>query len=277
MIPGSWEVERLDQTYMLIGEEESPKLEIKWTVSPRRFTLETYLKDFTARTQKQLDIQIKEEAFPPLFSHPQGRFEFFFFSWQGGGAEGKGVVLFCNQCKKLSLVRFFSGISFSSNSLADRILQSYSDHPGGELSRWTIFGMDFSIPSAYALTDYRFQPGSFSMTFSSQKTSLTVFSWGPASFLLSKIDLNGFARQRLPRLKGLALTGECRRGSFLEWAFTEEPFTGAGRLPIFNRYSRPTVFRICRDRKDNRIFGILAQSFQQFEHGLIRESFLGDL
>ena len=276
-VPGTWEIEQLDKTYLFLGGDGSPQMELKWTQSPPRSSLETHIKNFVSQCRRQLGITIREEAVPSFFSHPEPGFEFFFFSWQGGGGDGWGVTVFCCHCRKLSLIRFFDSSCLSPGSPAEQILGSYSDHPAGSETTWAVFGMKFALPSAFNLVDYRFQPGSFSLNFACQKTALSVFSWGPASFLLSKTDLNGFARQRVPGLLGLALAGECRKGAFLEWTYREEPFRGAGRLPGLKMFTRCCVFRICTDIDENRIFGILTRSSRQFERGLIRESFLGDL
>ena len=43
-IPMSWEIDSLDKEHVIIGEDTQPRMEIKWTDSPGKFTLEKYLK-----------------------------------------------------------------------------------------------------------------------------------------------------------------------------------------------------------------------------------------
>ena len=78
-IPPAWEIDSLDADHMLIGEDGSPRTEIKWTEAPKQFTLEKYLKKFIFQSQKMLNIKIHELPTPESFSHPAGHFEFFFF------------------------------------------------------------------------------------------------------------------------------------------------------------------------------------------------------
>jgi len=275
--PEDWEIESLDDTHMLIGEDGSPKIEIKWTESPKKFTLENYLKRFIDRSQKLLKITIHELPHPFFFSHDIKTFDFFFFSWENESSNGNGVLIFCSCCKKLTMIRFFSGSQISFNSLPALILCSFTDHPKSDQTRWQLFGLNFSTPRSLKLLEYSFKPGSYTIKLKQKKTTLTFFSWGPALFLLSKNSLSKFATQRLPDLKGFATTGVCRHGNYLEWSYRNTRFKNADLIPFLNKYSSFTLFRICHDRQNNRIYGIMVDSSQKFKHDLIKGSILGDI
>lgn len=275
-VPMAWEIDSLDKAHMLIGEEGSPELEIKWTDAPKKFTLEKYLKKFISKSQRILNIKIHELPSPGSFSHPEQHLDLFFFSWESSSSSGNGTLIFCNLCKRLTMIRFFRDTRISPGSPAHLILTSFKDHPG-ELTFWHLFGLEFSTPAPFELLEYSFKPGAYILNFKYKKTKLTIFSWGPASFLLSKTDLPGFAMIRLPQLKGFAKAGVCTRGNYLEWAYRQGRFKNAEILPFFNRYSLFTLFRICHDKQSNRILGVMIDSSKNFETKLIKGSIIGDV
>lgn len=276
-IPTSWDVDQLDDTYLLIGEDKSPCLELKWAASSGRIKPETQLKKFVSRARQRLGIQIIEQSPPSFFTPAENSFEYFFFSWKQEEKKGDGVIIFCQNCKKLTLFRFFPGLSLLSggcSSLAARILDTFCDHPKNKTTPWSIFGMHFSLPKAFSLKNYNFSPGCFTLEFKQNAAQVKIFSWGPASFLLSKTDLSGFAMQRVKDIEGLGVAGTWDKGAFVQWQFKKQIFDGADRLFLLNRFTRYKVFRICTDEADNRILGILAESSRRFETRLIRESFI---
>jgi len=275
-IPTPWEIDSLQADHLIIGKNSSPEIEIKWTDAPGQFTLEKYLKKFIAKSQKLLHIKIHELSTPLSFKHPVKTFEFFFFSWESASSKGNGTLIFCTLCKRLTMIRFFSDSQIISPSLPHSILTSYLDHPMADQADWQLFGLDFSAPKRFKLIEYSFKPGYYTLILKHEKTTLTVFSWGPASFLLSTSGLSEFATQRLPGLKGFATAGHCPRGSYLEWSFRQGRFKNAEILPVFNRYEIFTIFRICHDTHQNRIFGIQVVSPVKFETNLISRSMIGD-
>ncbi len=275
-VPLTWEIDSLDAEHLLIGEDGATRIEIKWTEAPKRFTLEKYLKKFISQSQKKLKIGILEQPTPELFSHPVKEFEFFFFSWESASSKGQGTLIFCSLCKRLTLVRFFSGSEIGINSLSAMILTSFRDHPVAGRIQWQVFGLEFSCPESFNLMEYSFKPGCYIITLKHKRKILTIFSWGPALFLLSKTSLSEFASQRLPRLKGFGKTGVCARGNTIEWSYRHGRFKNAEILPFLSRFSLFTVFRITHDQQSNRIFGIMVDSPDRFEHDLLKGSMIGD-
>ncbi len=274
-VPQDWEVDSLDVDHLIIGKDSTPKIELKWIESPKKFTLEKFLKKFIAQSQRQLNITIEEQPTPNNFSHPFKPFDFFFFTWRGHGTKGTGTLIFCQHCKRLTLFRFFKTNHLSPTY--KQILMTFSDHPQKTDTHWSVFGMDIKAPAKFKLEDYSFKPGAFHLDLLHQKTKLYFYNWGPASFLLSKTDLSAFAIQRLPQLSGFAQTGTCQKGSYLEWVFKQNRFKNAQLIPFTRHLDLFTMFRICYDTEQNRILGVLITSPKQFEHDLIKETLLGDI
>lgn len=275
-LPMTWEIESLDKSHVIIGEDTQPRMEIKWTGSPKKFTLEKYLKNFITQTQKKLKIKIYERPTPDFFNPITQNLEFFFFSWESASSSGRGSLVFCSHCKKLSLIRFFS--KSKTDILQNPILLSYKDHSNDGHNYWQVFGLHFSTPNRFRMTDYSFKPGCYILDFDHKKTRLTIYSWGPASFLLSKTNITAFATQRLTQLQGFAKSGVCKYGNYFQWNYRPGILKkNAHLLPILDRYSRYIIFRICQEKINNRIIGIMVDSREKFEHGLIKESIIGDI
>jgi len=172
-LPMTWEIDSLDKDHVIIGEDTQPRMEIKWTDSPEKFTLERYLKNFIAQTQKKLKIKIYERSTPDSFKQTNPDLEFFFFSWESASSFGRGSLIFCSHCKKFSLIRFFSK-SKTFDLLQESILLSYKDHSNDGHNYWQVFGLHFSTPHKFSMTDYNFKPGCYILNFESKKTKLTV-------------------------------------------------------------------------------------------------------
>lgn len=274
-IPDAWEIDSLDLTHVMISENGFPRIEIKWTESSPSIPFEKQFRNFMVRSQKLLKIIIHEQPTPAFFLHLNSSFDFFFFSWEDTSSKGIGTLIFCRHCRRLTLIRFFSLYRFLINSSAHGVLASFTDHPVNNRVSWQLFGMAFSTPENFRLSDYSLKPGYFSFQFLSQNIRLTVLSWGPASFLLREKSLAEFAGERLPELTGFAIAGTCDRGNYLEWSFRQGLFKNAGRLPFLSSYSRFILFRISHDKRNNRIYGVKIDSPRAFEIDLMKGSILG--
>lgn len=274
-IPGEWEVDSLAEFHMIIGQDTVPRLEIKWTDSPKRFNLASFLKKFIKQTQRELSITIEEQNLPGGFKHRSKDFEFFFFNWTGHGTNGYGTLIFCKTCKRLTLLRFFKTNHL--DALTREILMSFQDHPVSTSARWAVFGLDMELPDNFSLKNFEFKPGQFQLDFISGRLKLTVYSWGPAEFLLSKTDLSEFAKQQVPFISGLAKVGSCLKGNYLEWMYKQDRFKNAGLIPFASKMALFSLFRICHDNENNRILGVKINSPNQFEHQIIKRTLLGDI
>ncbi len=276
LVPEKWEINSLDTTHILFDRQGVLQAEIKWSHAPGRADPARWLKQFIHRSQRQLGIVIHEARTPEAFSPAQPDLQFFFFSWESKTNRGNGALVFCARCKKLTLIRFFTDPQKTPSSLHQRVLASFQDHSDTGLTRWQVFGLTFFVPESFTLHEYSLVPGAYAIRFIHRKKRLDVFSWGPAEFLLKNTDLSAFAAQRIPSLKGFATAGGCCRGNYLEWAFKTQRFKHADMVPMMNRWAQYSLFRICHDRKHNRIYGVLIQSPKQHEHDLMNGSVIGN-
>ncbi len=152
----------------------------------------------------------------------------------------------------------------------ESIIQSYLDHSESMNTDWIIFGMEFSIPSYFQLKNFSFNPGVFEIGFKGKKTLLRLYSWGPASFLLSQKDLEKFARGRLTLPQKVTLYGNSNQGKFFQWEF-QNPLFGKVQTPQHLAWMKKyNIFRVCHDDEKNRILGAFIESSKTYEHHLIQ-------
>lgn len=277
-VPGDWNIVTLGHDHFLMGKNNDPVLEITWTRKPLPGGLDSQMERFSVSVQKRLGITVRPLELPFIPQTPIPRtpdqtnclkMTMAGFFWESASSRGRGALLMCSQCRIIAMLRFFSPCKNLSDSLMERIVLSFDDQCDKKRIDWNLFGLDLSIPEEFTLLNHRFRPGSFMITFKARAERLTVYSWGPASFLLpdggpgaepdtepcaefnagARDRLKKFAQKRLTLPHTLPLFGQCDQGSFLIWEWPKPPWF----LSFFKPYE---VFRIVHNRKKNRILGV---------------------
>jgi len=245
-VPMEWSFVTLDHDHLLMGENNDPVLEITWTMKPLGGSLETQMERFSLCLEKRFGMKVSSLVTPlnPVKSHL--KMTMAPFAWESASSRGKGFLIRCSQCRRISMLRFFA--RDKTKSPWDAIGLSYDDMCGGKGVDWNLFGLKLSTPEGFNLITYSFRPGSFMMEFKAQGQRLIVYSWGPASFLLLRDGLEEFARKRLFLPDKIPLAGECSEGSFLVWQWSRLPWP-------FGFMQRHERFKVIHNRKNNRILG----------------------
>ncbi len=248
-VPEEWDLGAMGLNHLLFGENREPSLEVTWTEGSARGSLEKQMKRFTSRVRKRLGITVSPLRIPFSPVNPGSPVTVAGFSWKTATCWGRGGLVLCNRCRRISMLRFFDRWHPLSDSLVSTIVGSYEDGCGKEGCSWQLFGLGLSTPGGFRLGRYSFRPGAFSMAFKGRGQGMTVYSWGPASFLLLKGGLAEFARQRIDLPDKAPLQGEGETGSSLVWEWQRFPWN----FGLLQSYER---FRICHDRTINRILGL---------------------
>ncbi len=274
-VPLSWEIESLTKDHMIICEDHTPKLEIKWSEPKRKSSVEQFLKPFISQTQKNLGITIKESAQPQGFKEPDQNQDFLFFTWQGDSGNGNGCIVFCHRCGRLSLLRFFTS-SFKDPSVIQDTIASFKDHTDKSSAFWSVFGMQFFTPNGSKLIAYDFKPGALNLSFKQGRVTFTLYSWGPANFLLSDKRLDQFANERLKLGMPFTQSGTENRGDFCLWEYQSGLTPYIRNIPLLSGLSQYSLFRVTHDTDQNRILGIFIQSPFRYERNLMMRLMIGE-
>jgi hypothetical protein len=248
-VPEAWDLGAMGMNHLLFGENREPILEVTWTEGSARGSLEKQMKRFTSRVRKRLGITVFPLGIPFHPAKNGSPVTVAGFSWKSASSHGRGGLVLCHRCRRISMLRFFDRCQPLSESLVLTIVGSYEDGCDKDGCSWQLFGLTLSTPDGFRLDRYSFQPGAFSMAFRGRGQAMTVYSWGPASFLLLKGGLAEFARQRVDLPDKAFLPEEGATGASLVWEWQRFPWN-FGFLQSYER------FRICHDRPINRILGL---------------------
>lgn len=272
MIPASWEIDGIEKDYLLIGQDTTLKIELKWTRRPKQYSLEKYVKRFMAKSQKLLNIQIHEQKTPPHFIPENPGFDFFFFTWDNRSDSGNGVLAYCNHCKRLTIIRFFNRFKWENAPVMEAVLQSYQDHPELDVCHWDIFGMVFSAPASLTLKKFQFNPGHYQIQLKGRNLLLCVYSWGPASFLLSNTSLEDFAHKhiKLPQEKEKRSNPSNSTRVSMQWEFQNPLFEKLNLPAAISHLMAFTIFNITLHEERNRMIGILVDASKSNAHDVIK-------
>jgi hypothetical protein len=184
----------LNEGYILFENNGTPAAEFRWGAHGKNFQPEI-LFERLARKEKKGGVIFMPRDLPVEW---RGGFPSFIvrgFSWDDTIRKGRGVMLYCQECGAVSLVRFFSHVP---RKTAGRVLASYQDHPAEELVAWTVFDLDLRVPKEHILVRRAFRPGWFELSFRHGKEIWSYFRAGPAGALLQGKTLATWGEERLP-------------------------------------------------------------------------------
>ncbi len=271
LVPAAWEVDSIEPSHLLIGQDNTQKIEIKWTQRLIKHSLEKYVRKFITQSQKLLGIKIHEEATPRHFIPENPSFNFFFFTWESKTASGNGVLLLCSHCRRLTIIRFFNTFRWKKASLMEAIIQSYTDHSETDICQWAVFGMKISIPDSFKLKTFQFKPGHYQIQLHDKRKRLSLYSWGPASFLLSSTSLENFAKQQIKLPPDGKILNDSNNSQSIQWEFRNPLFEKLNIPETISRLIGFTIFKITHTEKQNRITGILLDAPRTQAHNLMQK------
>ncbi|MBI9088342.1 MAG: hypothetical protein JEZ12_03940 [Desulfobacterium sp.] len=247
-VPGAWDLGTLGENHLLFGENREPRLEITWTEGPARGSFENQMNRFISRVQKRLGITVSPLSIPFGSVTPDSPVSVAGFFWKSASSRGRGGLVRCKGCKRIAMLRFFDRCESLSDTLMETVVGSYKDTCPGKSCSWQVFGLDLLTPGGFSLYRYSFRPGAFSMAFKAPGQEMTVYSWGPAAFLLLDSGLAGFAGQRINLPDKTPWATEEGGRPCLVWEWQRFPWS----FGFLNPHER---FRICHDQTLNRLIG----------------------
>lgn len=202
-VPGLWETDRLGDCYILLANDGFPVLEAKWNKIKGKFSPDKHLKRLKSKHHK---LQTNQEIFswvvPRSWSRILNGFDITGFKWDGNLFSGKGLILFCKDCKRATLLQFYEH-RHKKNSVSALIdypgvLSSFQDHNSKGICLWSVFDIRAELPEQFKLVRHSFNPGSFELVFEVKDCQVAFYRWSPASVILFDHDLGSFARKVFP-------------------------------------------------------------------------------
>ncbi|MBI9077602.1 MAG: hypothetical protein JEZ02_19520 [Desulfatibacillum sp.] len=203
LCPKSWQPVEVGQRYLVLEDRDGPVMEVKWGPVKGHFSHEAQLKNLASMHKKKLSRTLEPCPLPDRWGRHLGDFDASGFSWQGSDTGAKGVLIHCPQCGRATILQFFKD-----GAVPARVLESFRDHVDDGLVPWSLFDIKALVPGRFELVSHAFLAGKFSLSFVGESRKLYLYRYSPASVLLTRNGLAGFARATFP-----------------EWE--EEPFTSS--------------------------------------------------
>jgi len=191
-IPPDWELGAISKseksTYIRLDDEENIRAEIRWSRTKKRLDIDKSLLNYLSTLRKEAKKEGKhfesEEGIRLLSDKEIGdEREIRTFRWESGG-QAYGFVMYCNVCRKSTIVQLFYPADRTYKSQASQILKTFEDHPRGDMVPWSLYGLAFWVPAKYELENYDLQSGHIRFLFRYGKKRLEVERWSMANVLL---------------------------------------------------------------------------------------------
>lgn len=274
-VPRDWEVGKIGTHYLLLEDEFTPVMEIKWGQIKGSFSHDTHLRRLSTLRKKRFVESVSKIPLPSGWKKALANFKATGFSWRGTALGGVGVILYCRTCQKASLIQFYHDDAGELKSIYPIILASYNDHPQDEQVIWSVFDIRALIPRQFQLLRHQLNPGRFELSFESKGQQITLYRWGPASVLLDHQSLAEFARTMINFSEDGQNTVIQSDRRVVEWK-TSAPFSMWKRGLWRMRNKHP--FQQCRiwhSRGKNRILGVKAYGKKPLDSRLLKSIFNG--
>lgn len=260
MAPARWEAGQIGRQYLLLENASGPVLEVKWHRIKGKFSHRAQLKRLARQGSRKKGHTIKESPLPGEWERALGQFQAMGFDWQGQSVGGKGVILFCQECRTATLLQFYlagrnPAGSEEAKKVSASLLSSFRDHSIDARTLYAVYDIKAVVPDDFPLSYFRFTSGEFELRFRRRRRSVTLYRWGLASILLKNSDLGQFARTRVHLPEDASEAACPMGGTAKEWQWIED--TGRfhwWRSLIASPYARK--FRVWHLGKDDRILGV---------------------
>jgi hypothetical protein len=203
-VPRFWEAGRVGERYMLLENDGFPVLELKWNNIRGKFSTEGHLKRFKSNYQKQQGGQtISSWLIPRHWQDLLKSYDVTGFQWKGNLLTGKGLILFCKDCRCATFLQFYERRDNKKDDFnlihQEEILSSFQDHISqNDLYLWSVYDIRTMLPQHFKLSRHSFSPGAFEMTFDTGVYTVSFYRWSPASVILLESDLQDFAEKVFP-------------------------------------------------------------------------------
>jgi hypothetical protein len=194
VIPPAWEPGQIGARHLLIESETGPAMEIKWSPVRGHFSHRRHFKRLQNVTAAR-GAHARECTLPAEWKAALGRWEPTGFCWTAGGAAATGAILYCPRSRTGGLVQFFH-VPGDPNAVRRGavVLKHLRFHDGTGLTPWAVFDIRAELPERFALVRHRFEPGRFTLRFSSGRCRIDLYRWAPAAVLLKERTLGQFAQ-----------------------------------------------------------------------------------
>lgn len=187
-VPASWQPAVILNNYLLLEDQYTLIFEIKWQEIKGKFSADRILR----KLQKSVtDADLHRWNLPDPWQEALSRYSCQGFRWQNETRAGKGVLLYCPDCCRATLLQFHCASAGRDESCL-HLLHSLRDHPEGAHQLWAVFDIRAELPVTARLVSQEFLTGRYTITFDLANQNLSLLRFKPAAELLRNQTLTEF-------------------------------------------------------------------------------------
>ena len=110
------------------------------------------------------------------------------FTWEAD-FRAYNLARYCSDCGRMVLVRILGRLDEDLRPLVQKIMPTLEDHPSDDRLHWNIYGLSFSIPTAYSLTEHELKSGHITLSFQDNQKICRVHRLSLGRMLLKETTL----------------------------------------------------------------------------------------
>jgi hypothetical protein len=204
-VPAQWSLGKIEGNYKngyaRLDDASTVRLEVEWRESPparrRRLPIEDLVTKYLSSLEKKaektgLEFTVERQArFLKDKRWLEGD-EYETFTWEAD-YRAYNLARVCKQCGRIMLLRVL-GKAGESNiaEVAEEIFRSLQDHPTDGSVFWCVYGLEFSVPKEFSLSENQLKSGNIQLTFESKDHVCRVQRLSMANQLLKGTDLTSW-------------------------------------------------------------------------------------
>lgn len=195
-IPRPWATGRLGKGYALLESQSLPVLEFKTAAIRGRFSFRRQMRQLIGSGRSAAGLSVTTMPPPDDWPGFPETADVRAFGWQGNRIGGRGLLVFCRECRRATLLQFYAhGATLP--EAAPAVLASFRDHGQDAGPNLAVYDIAATLPDDLPLIDFRFEIGRFKLVFGRPRGArVTLWRLRPAKILLERHrhDLAAIAR-----------------------------------------------------------------------------------
>lgn len=265
-VPTDWETGALGKGYALLEHRFRPVLELKTALIRGRFSPQRHLRRLARAGRPGGAPSLEPMAFPPEWPAFPPTALVSAFAWQGVRMGGRGLVHFCRPCRRATMVQFFDQ---GGRGLAEipQILHSFRDHGDhgpGSGPTFAVYDIQATLPERFALQQFRFEAGCFTLVFGHRRETVTLWRWSPADVVLARCGgrLEEMVQNASLLPPRVTVDDPCpAHDGGLQWQWRGNAWRGSlGRLLRPQAPGTRNALRVWHRPRDNRILAVRGEA-----------------
>ena len=189
-LPADWQPSIIHKSYLFFEHEGNPAFAIRWEKIRGSFSAEKILHRMR-KSFKHGSAALEQWDRQDELQEKYNKFSITAYTWHDDGGKGKGLLLYCSDCSRATLIQLYEKDS-REKGIVDHILATYCDHPSGPEQEWSMFDIRALMPVDAELQSHEFLAGRYTLSFLLNSSTLTLYRFKPSAAILLHQSIREF-------------------------------------------------------------------------------------